>query len=49
LTAAIGHSIRLTQPRQGNLLMILLQMVFVALAGLYGLSMIFTIMRDRQL
>ncbi len=29
--------------------MIFLQLVFVALASLYGLGLIFTIMRDRQL
>jgi hypothetical protein len=28
--------------------MIFLQLVFLALASLYGLSMIFTILRDRQ-
>ena len=29
--------------------MIFLQLVFVALASLYGLSLIFTIIRDRQI
>lgn len=29
--------------------MIFLQLVFVALASLYGLSLIFTIVRDRQI
>ena len=35
--------------RQGNSPMIFLQLVFVALASLYGLSLIFTIVRDRQI